>query len=434
MKILVIGGGGREHAIVWKLRQSPLVEHLWCAPGNGGIAGEAECIPIDVGDTSALVTLAERLKPDLTVVGPEIPLVAGIVDELGRRGMKIVGPGRAAAQLEGSKIFAKEFMLRHGIPTAGVHGIFDSATAACAAIDKANGPVVIKADGLCAGKGVLVTSSRGEAKEFIERLMLQREFGSGGNRVLIEEALEGEELSYIVLTDGESVLALAPSRDHKRAFDGNLGPNTGGMGAYSSDELMPGDLKELISESIVAPTIQGIKKEGWSYRGFLYFGIMLTPAGPKVLEFNCRMGDPETQAILMRMEFDFAAALNALVQGNLASVQPLWKKGASVVVVLASAGYPGDVKPGQPISGLSEAAAERDVKVFHAATRLNGGIYYTSGGRVLGVTAFGDSVSQAALRTYDAISKIGFNGMQFRRDIGNLEVSRQVSASGGKGG
>ncbi len=230
------------------------------------------------------------------------------------------------------------------------------------------------------------------------------------------------------------MLALAPSRDHKRAFDGNLGPNTGGMGAYSSDELMPGDLKELISESIVAPTIRGIKKEGWTYRGFLYFGIMLTPAGPKVLEFNCRMGDPETQAILMRMEFDLAAALDALVQGKLASVQPLWKEGASVVVVLASAGYPGDVKPGQPVSGLSEASKVADVKVFHAATRLEEGVYYTSGGRVLGVSASGESVGHAASKAYDAISRISFHGMQFRRDIGKVGVNRQVSASGGKGG
>jgi phosphoribosylamine--glycine ligase len=429
-----LGGGGREHAIVWKLRQSPLVEQVWCAPGNGGIANEAECIPVDVGNTNALVKLAERLQPDLTIVGPEIPLVAGIVDEFGQRGMKIVGPDRAAAQLEGSKIFAKEFMLRYGIPTGAVHGIFDSAGSAGSAIDKVNGPVVIKADGLCAGKGVLVTSSRDEAKEFLDRLMVQREFGNGGNRVLIEEALEGEELSYIVLTDGESVLALAPGRDHKRAFDGNLGPNTGGMGAYSSDELMPHHLNELIRESIVAPTIRGIKKEGWKYRGFLYFGIMLTPAGPKVLEFNCRMGDPETQAILMRMQFDFAAALHALVQGDLASVQPSWKKGASVVVVLASAGYPGDVKPGQPITGLSEVAAERDVKVFHAATRLSEGVYYTCGGRVLGVTAFGDSVSQAASKTYDAISKIRFEGMHFRRDIGRFQASREVSVGGGKVG
>lgn len=434
MKILVIGGGGREHAIVWKLRQSPLVEHVWCAPGNGGISDEAECIPVDVGNMDALVSLAERLKPDLTVVGPEVPLVAGIVDEFAQRGMKIVGPARAAAQLEGSKIFAKQFMLRHGIPTASVHRIFDSVAEACSAIGKVNGPVVIKADGLCAGKGVLVTSSPEEAKEFLERLMHQHEFGKSGNRVLIEEALEGEELSYIILTDGESVLPLAPSRDHKRAFDGNRGPNTGGMGAYSSDDLMPCELNELILKSMVSPTIRGLREEGWTYRGFLYFGLMLTKAGPKVLEFNCRMGDPETQAILMRMDFDFAAALKALVQGELAGVKALWKKGASVVVVLASAGYPGDVRSGQPISGLSDAASDPAVKVFHAATRYDGENYYTSGGRVLGVTAIGDSIGEATRKTYDAISKIEFTGMHFRKDIGTIEVSKEVYAGGGKVG
>jgi phosphoribosylamine--glycine ligase len=434
MKILVIGGGGREHAIVWKLRQSPLVEHVWCAPGNGGISGEAECIPVDAGNVNALVSLAESLKPDLTVVGPEVPLVAGIVNEFVQRGMKIVGPDRAAAQLEGSKIFAKQFMLRHGIPTAPVHGIFDSVADAGSAIGKVNGPVVIKADGLCAGKGVLVTSSPEEAKEFLERLMVQHEFGESGNRVLIEEALTGEELSYIILTDGESLLPLAPSRDHKRAFDGNRGPNTGGMGAYSSDDLMPRELSELILKSIVSPTIRGLREEGWTYRGFLYFGLMLTKAGPKVLEFNCRMGDPETQAILMRMDFDFAAALSALVQGGLAAVKPLWKKGASVVVVLASGGYPGGVKAGHPISGLSDAVPNPAVKVFHAATRRDGGIYYTSGGRVLGVSALGDSIGEAARKAYDAISKTEFIGMHFRKDIGTIDVSREVCAGGGKVG
>jgi phosphoribosylamine--glycine ligase len=414
------------------LRQSPLVEHVWCAPGNGGISEEAECIPADVSNVPALVSLAEKLQPDLTVAGPEVPLVAGIVDEFAQRGMKIVGPDRAAAQLEGSKIFAKQFMLRHGIPTASVHGIFDSVTLANAAIEKINGPIVIKADGLCAGKGVLVTSSPAEAKEFLDRLMVRHEFGVGGNRVLIEQALEGEELSFIILTDGQSILALAPTRDHKRAYDGNRGPNTGGMGAYSSDDLMSPELNEQILSTIVSPTIRGLQEEGWVYRGFLYFGLMLTEAGPKVLEFNCRMGDPETQAILMRMDFDFAAALDALAVGELASVKPLWKKGASVVVVLASAGYPGDVKAGQAISGLMGAESRPEVKVFHAATRRNGTNYYTCGGRVLGVSAAGDSIEAAAKKTYDAISKIGFAGMQFRKDIGTVEASREVSAGGGK--
>ena len=432
MKILIIGGGGREHALAWKLRQSPHVQHVCCAPGNGGIARDAECIPVDVGKTGSLVSLAEQLKPDLTVVGPEGPLVGGIVDEFMKVGLKIVGPSQAAAQLEGSKIFAKQFMVRHGIPTAFVHGIFDSADEARAAIGSVDGPVVIKANGLCAGKGVLVTSSHHEAAAFLDRLLVQREFGESGSRVLVEEGLEGEELSYIVITDGQHVLPLAPSRDHKRAFDGNRGPNTGGMGAYSSDNLLPSELNESILSGIVSPTINGLRHEGLPYKGFLYFGLMITREGPKVLEYNCRLGDPETQAILLRMDFDLAEALSALVNDKLDEVRGAWKEGGSVVVVVASEGYPGAVISGKPILGLSEATRVPGANVFHAATQLKDGSYYTCGGRVLGVACASPSIIEASRRAYAAVGKIRFEGMQFRTDIGHAEELKGMGAAGTK--
>src|SRR5712692_9289232 len=309
MKILVIGGGGREHALVWKLRQSSGVKQIWCAPGNGGISQDAECLPVDTKDVAAMTALADRLQPDLTVVGPEQPLVVGIADQLLRRGRRVLGPSQQAAELEGSKVFAKQFMGRHHIPTASVYGVYDSPGDAYSALCAVDWPVVIKADGLCAGKGVLVTASPDEATAFIERLMEKHEFGAGGDRVLLEETLEGEELSYIVLTDGERAAPLAPARDHKRAFDGNQGPNTGGMGAYTSDTLLPAALERTIVETIVRPTIRGLRGDGIPYRGFLYFGLMLTAQGPKVLEFNCRLGDPEGQAIAARMDFDLAEAL-----------------------------------------------------------------------------------------------------------------------------
>jgi phosphoribosylamine--glycine ligase len=379
-----------------------------------------------------MVSLAERLKPDFTVVGPEGPLVAGVVDEFMKAGFKIVGPSRAAAQLEGSKIFAKQFMVRHGIPTASVHGIFDSAVEACAAVGAVEGPVVIKADGLCAGKGVLVTSSRYEAAAFLERLLVHRDFGESGCRVLVEEGLEGEELSYIVLTDGEHVLPFVPSRDHKRMFDGNRGPNTGGMGAYSSDNLMSKELNDTILLRIVKPTINGLRQEGWRYKGFLYFGLMITKEGPKVLEYNCRLGDPETQAILLRMDFDLADALSALLGDKLHEVKGAWKEGGSVVVVLASEGYPRAVISGKSISGLSEATKLVGAKVFHAATRLENAMYYTCGGRVLGVACAARSVAEASRKAYVAVGNIRFEGMQFRTDIGNAEELKGIGAAGNK--
>ena len=428
MKILVLGGGGREHALVWKLRQSPRVEKIWCAPGNGGIAQDAECCAADVKDVGAILSLAERLRPDLTVVGPEVPLVLGVADEFERRGMRVIGPSKQAAQLEGSKVFAKEFMERHGIPTASVYGVYDAPGDAYGALCAVDWPVVIKADGLCGGKGVLVTSSPDEATGFIERLMEKREFGESGARVLMEEALEGEELSYIVLTDGEHILSLVPTRDHKRVFDGNEGPNTGGMGAYSTEDLLPLELEKAILQVIVQPTIRALAAEGWPYKGFLYFGLMLTQEGPKVLEFNCRMGDPEAQPIVVRLDFDLMEAFEGVWEGNLDKVKASWKSGASVCVVMASGGYPGTFETGKRIEGLESVRGLGDVVVFHAGTRIDGANYYTSSGRVLGVTATALTLGTAIHNCYEVVSKIRFEGAHYRKDIGAQWLSKMRMA------
>jgi phosphoribosylamine--glycine ligase len=417
MKILVIGGGGREHALVWKLKQSPRVEKIWCAPGNGGIEGEAECLPADPADVPALVALAERLGPDLTIVGPELPLVNGVGDAFRSRGWPIVAPSRQAAQLEGSKVFAKEFLRRQCIPTARMFGVFDKSQDALAALSGLNWPVVIKADGLCAGKGVFVAQEPSSAKDFIRRAMDTNELGPGGKRLLLEEALEGEELSFIVVTDGQRYAPLVPTRDHKRVFDGDRGPNTGGMGAYSTDDLLPTKLRQQILDSIVEPTMRGLASEGILYQGFLYFGLMLTAAGPKVLEFNCRLGDPETQAIVMRMEFDLAQVLAELAAGILEPGRLKWKPGSSVCVVMASAGYPGKFPISKQIDGLTDSARVNGVKVFHAGTVRQSGAILTSGGRVLGVTAAGASVERTLATVYETAAKIHFDGAHYRKDI-----------------
>jgi phosphoribosylamine---glycine ligase len=429
MKILIIGGGGREHAIAWKLRQSASVEKIWCAPGNGGISCDAECVPLNMGDVKAAVDLATQLGVDLTIVGPELPLVHGIADEFKQRGLAILGPPKIAAQLEGSKIFAKEFMTRNGIPTAGVCGTFDSAREACAKLDSVSWPVVVKADGLCAGKGVLVTSSASEAKEFIERLMKGDEFGDAGKPVLLEEGLAGKELSYIILTDGTNFISLAPVRDHKRAFDNDEGPNTGGMGTYSTDEMLTRELEEQILEKVVRPTLAGLRKENMEYRGFIFFGLMLTKDGPKVLEYNCRLGDPETQAILLLADFDFAAACMDAANGRLDGSSAKWRRGASVCVVMASEGYPSSPVLGKMVGGLEEAEKVPNVAVFHAGTRREGHDYYTSGGRVLGVAAIGDSLAAAHSAAYDAASRIAIPGAHYRKDIGATDMKQEVTTN-----
>jgi phosphoribosylamine--glycine ligase len=417
MKILVIGGGGREHALVWRLRQSPRVEKIWCAPGNGGITAEAECITADPGDINALLALAQRLQPDLTVVGPELPLVNGIGDAFRESGWPIVGPSRQASQLEGSKIFTKQFLQRHQIPTAKMYGAFSSAAGAKSALKAASWPVVIKADGLCAGKGVLLAADEAEAADFLDRVIDGQELGAGGQRVMLEQALQGEELSFIILNDGQRYAPLVPTRDHKRAFDGNEGPNTGGMGAYSSDELLPADLKTTILANVVEPTIRGLAADDIRYQGFLYFGLMLTKSGPQVLEFNCRLGDPEAQAIVARMEFDLAEVLADTAAGRLDPAKLRWKPGASVCLVLASGGYPGKFATGKLIDGLTDLATDTGVKVLHAGTRLIGDSIVTSGGRVLGVTAARPTLAEAVATVYVTAERIQFEGMHYRRDI-----------------
>lgn len=429
MKILVIGSGGREHALAWKLAQSPLVSKIWCAPGNGGISRDAECLPVDVADPRAIAELAQRLSADLTVIGPELPLVNGVADEFAGRGLRIFAPLRAAARLEGSKIFAKQFMQRHGIPTAGILGEISDVADGRKLLQGLQFSIVLKADGLCAGKGVLVASDFEEADEFLDRCLARREFGEWGSRILVEEALSGPELSVIVVTDGNSVVPMVPSRDHKRLLDGDRGPNTGGMGAYSTDELMPAELRTQVFDSIVFPTIRGLQKDGIPYCGFLYFGLMLTARGPKVLEFNCRSGDPETQAIVMRMDFDLAELLDACTTSSLESVAEKcrWKTGASICTVVASAGYPGEVKKGVEITGLQETDSTEGTVVFHAGTTRKTANYYTRGGRVLGVCAEAPNLESAAARVYDRISTISFVGMHYRSDIGRkLSHSVQV--------
>jgi phosphoribosylamine--glycine ligase len=428
MNILVIGGGGREHALVWKLKQSPRVEKIWCAPGNGGIARDGQCVAIDAGDLAGLVGFAEKNLPDLTVVGPELPLVDGIADAFRERGWAIVGPSKLAAQIEGSKIFSKEFLLRHHIPTAKMYGSFDFAKDAYSALANVDFPVVIKADGLCAGKGVLVAQDFEQARYFIERMMEKSEFGAGGRRILLEAGLEGDELSFIIVTDGRSYAPLVPTRDHKRLFDGNQGPNTGGMGAYSTDALLPQGLRNSIVSSILEPTLAGLAAQGIPYQGFLYVGLMLAPSGPRVLEFNCRLGDPETQAIVARMDFDLAEVLQNVAAGNLVASKLRWKPGASACVVLAAGGYPGKYQTGKPVEGLGSAEEIAGVKVLHAGTKLVGGEILTNGGRVLGVTAVGPTLGAALGSAYAAAERIRFERMHYRKDIGRQ--GNTLSASG----
>jgi phosphoribosylamine--glycine ligase len=428
MKVLVIGGGGREHALVWKLKQSPLVKKIWCAPGNGGIAAEAECIPVDVGDVASLTKIANQLSPDLTIVGPELPLVNGVADAFAAKNWPIIGPSRQAAQLEGSKIFTKQFLLRHEIPTAKLYGTFDSSQEAYAALEDVRWPLVIKADGLCGGKGVFLAPDKNAARDFIERAMEKSELGAGAKRIMLEETLAGEELSFIIITDGRQYAPLVPTRDHKRVFDGDLGPNTGGMGAYSTDELLPDELRNRILSQLVEPTLAGLKQDGIAYEGFLYFGLMLTKNGPKILEFNCRLGDPETQAILARVDFDLAEILKDVSARRLNPGKLKWKPGASACVVLTAGGYPGKFETGEKIHGLTSIRSDTGVKALHAGTRLEGNDLVTAGGRVLGLVATGNTVDMALAAVYRATQDVQFAGMHYRKDIG---LHARQSAVGG---
>jgi phosphoribosylamine--glycine ligase len=432
VKILLLGSGGREHALVWKLRQSAQAEKIWCAPGNAGIAHDAKCVALSLADVKATADLAEKLGVDLTIAGPELPLVLGVADEFARRGLLLLGPPKTSAQLEGSKIFAKNFMHRHGIPTAELYGVFDSTAGAKAALRMARWPLVIKADGLCAGKGVLVTSSADEADEFVERSMTRGEFGEAGSKVIFEEGLAGDELSYIILTDGKTFVPMAPARDYKRALDGDKGPNTGGMGAYSIDEILPRGLENKIVDTVVWPTLDGLAADGMQYRGFLYFGLMLTREGPKVLEYNCRLGDPETQAIMLRAEFDLLQACLKAAREELAGFEAKWAKGASAYVVLASKGYPGNPVTGIPIRGLDRNGQISGATVFHSGTKRELGTYYTSGGRVLGVGAFGQNLSDASETCYDVISSIKVEGAFYRKDVGATRPRSERAVGNGR--
>jgi phosphoribosylamine--glycine ligase len=426
MKLLVLGSGGREHALAWKLHESQQMDELYCAPGNAGIAQEAECIPVDLSQTKAIVELAKRLRADLTIVGPEAPLVAGVVDEFVKEGLAIIGPSKAAARLEGSKIFAKEFMRRHGIPTARFE-VAESFEEAVKILARFPLPVVVKADGLAAGKGVVVARNHLEAQKAVEDFMLRRTLGSAGNRVVIEDCLMGEEASFIVLTDGRGILPLVPTQDHKALLDGDQGPNTGGMGAYSDDSILSESLHDEILGTIVAPTLAGMEMEGCPYRGFLYFGLMMTLSGPMLLEYNVRLGDPETQPIMMRLRSDLADMLVASREGQLATLDVHWSPNPAVCVVLTSGGYPGKPEVDKKITGFEAVEALGGVKIFHSGTRVENHQLFTTGGRVMGVTAIAEDLPAALQRAYTGVSKLQFEGMHYRKDIGAKALRRVPS-------
>jgi len=426
MKVLVIGGGGREHALAWKLAQSQRVQKVYVAPGNGGTATEPGLSNVDLADSAALADFAAAEKIGLTVVGPEAPLAAGVVDVFRARGLRIFGPTRGAAQLESSKAFAKDFMQRHGIPTAA-HASFDDAAAAHAFVERQGAPIVVKADGLAAGKGVVVATTLAQAHEAIDWMLVDNRLGvvhnAGGARVVIEQFLEGEEASFIVLCDGKNVLPLATSQDHKRLLDGDAGPNTGGMGAYSPAPVVTPNVHARVMHEIILPTVAGMARDGMPFTGFLYAGLMIDAQGqPRTVEFNARLGDPETQPILMRLKSDLLEVLLHATDGTLDQVRLDWDRRVALGVVVAAAGYPLNPRRGDAITGLPAAA--EDLKVFHASTVLRDGKLVTSGGRVLCVTALGDKTQLAQARAYEALQGIRIDGAQFRSDIGHRAIKR----------
>ena len=413
MKVLIIGGGGREHALAWKLRQSPRVTGVFCAPGNGGISQVAECVPIKISDHDALVKFATERGIGLTVVGPDDALAAGIVDRFQHEGLRIFGPTQIAARLESSKVFAKEFMLRHGIPTAA-SGQFSSADEARAFIATMRAPIVVKASGLALGKGVIIAQTHAEADAAIREIMDERKFGDAGAEVVIEEFLEGEECSIHALVDSRSYLLFPNAQDHKRALDGDLGLNTGGMGTFSpANKVLPPALEQRVRTEVLDRFLAGLHADGLDYRGVLFPGLMITKGGLKVLEFNCRFGDPETQVLLTRLDGDLLDLLEATIDRRLHEVTPRWRPDAAVCVILASGGYPGSYTSGKPIAGLEKCGAT----VFHAGTKRDGEDFVTAGGRVLGVTALAPTLAAARERAYAAVGRIHFDEMQFRTDI-----------------
>lgn len=425
IKVLVIGGGGREHAIVWNLARSRHVEKIYCVPGNAGIAGLGECMNISSNSFDALLDFVKHEWIDLTVVGPEEPLSKGIVDAFEKQGIRILGPNSAAAKVESSKVFAKDFMKRYGIPTSE-YRVFTSYMQARDYVRLKGAPLVVKADGLAAGKGVIVAETQEEAIDALGLIMKQKAFGKAGEKVVVEECLHGEEASFMVFTDGTTVLPMVSSQDHKRAFDGDRGPNTGGMGAYSPAPVITDRVQSLIMEKVMAPALKGFNQEGIKYKGILYAGLMIKDETPYVLEFNCRLGDPEAQPVLSRLETDLMDIAFAITDERLSDISLKWKTEASVCVVLASKGYPGTYEKGKPIRGIDEAMNMENVMVFHAGTAFKGNEVVTSGGRVLGVTALGANIKEAKERAYSAVEKIGFEGMHYRTDIADRAVKREV--------
>jgi phosphoribosylamine--glycine ligase len=425
MKILVVGNGGREHALVWKIRQSPLVKEVYCAPGNAGIAELADCVPIDTTNIVEVADFAQTIKADLTVVGPELPMVLGVGDEFRRRGLSIFCPSRAAAEIEGSKAFAREFMQRHRIPSPR-YEICISPEEGNAFLRRApfGYPVVVKADGLAAGKGTIVAQNEAEAKDAVSQIMSEKKFGSAGAKVVMEEFLRGEEVSFLVFSDGSRVVPMISVQDHKRLGDGDTGPNTGGMGTVAPSTNMSLDVHKQIMQEIVLPTIKGLDAEGRRYQGVLYAGLMMTDQGPRVLEYNARFGDPETQVIMMRMKSDLVPVLKGVAEGQLGDAKMEWTKEPAICVVLAAGGYPGEAETGKEVKGLPALKGLPELQVFHAATAVRDGKVVTVGGRVLGVTAIGQNLDAAVQRAYDAAEKIHFDGMQYRKDIGQKALAR----------
>ena len=423
MKILVIGGGGREHALVWKIAQSPLAEKIFAIPGSDAIGRLAECVNLKGDDLEGLADFAEKGNIDLTVVGPENPLVRGVVDVFKARGLRIVGPSAEAAQIEGSKGFSKRLMHKYGIPTASFKEVTNPEDAVDA-VDEIGLPVAIKADGLAAGKGVILCHTEEEAKAAIDQIMVTRDFGSAGNLVVVEKLLTGEEASFIALTDGKTVLPMASSQDHKQVFDGDTGPNTGGMGAYSPAPVVSEDMHRLVMEELMIPTVKAMEREGYPFSGILYAGLMIQDGEPSVLEFNARFGDPETQPILARLKSDLVELLVATADGTLDKHTPVWDSRPAVCVVMASGGYPGSAEKGFRISGIEDAEEMDDIVVFHAGTKFSDGEWLNNGGRVLGVTALGENIEEATARTYAAVKAISWRDVHYRKDIARKAFGR----------
>jgi len=427
MKVLVIGGGGREHAIVWKLSQSRHVDKIYCCPGNAGIAEIAECIDVRQDDFQALLDFVKYEWVDMTIVGPEDPLSKGIVDLFEKEGRRILGPTRAAAQLESSKVFSKDLMRSHGIPTAD-YKVFTSYLHAEEYVKMKGTPIVIKADGLAAGKGVFIASTIAEAMDALKIIMKDRAFGDAGDRVLIEDCLQGEEASFMAFTDGKSIIPMVSSQDHKRIYDDDKGLNTGGMGAYSPAPVLTPELEKIVMEKVMKPTIRALKSEGIIYKGILYAGLMIDSNGtPNVLEFNCRLGDPETQPVLARLDTDLMDIAMAIAEERLADITVEWKPDPAVCIVISSGGYPGTYRKGDVITGIAEANGLEGVHVFHAGTAFKDDQVVTSGGRVLGVTAIGSDIAAARDRAYEAAEKIHFDGMHYRKDIASRALNRKTS-------